>query len=167
MDIRFPNRRRGLAAARLAAALAAAVAFTAFANEPRAGAQGAACEQRSASTDPAACRQESGAAAQAGRQGDLTGANQPLERNGEVRCGALPSTEQVACRARLSGQGGDTTTTGSVQGGGILREHRETVEGPPGTPTGVGAAGAGAGAAGSGAAGGSSGSGAAGGQSGR
>ena len=144
--------RRHLFAGRFAASFAAALLVTgAWANDTaaRQGAAGstgqtAQCEQRSASTDPAACRQEAGAAQQARRQGDLTGAQQPLDQNALARCGALPAGEQAACRARIEGSG-QATSSGSVSGGGILREHREVVEAPPGTPTSAGAATVGAG----------------------
>lgn len=141
----IPARSIGRWASALACALAAGAASAEAASpaqrDGRSPADHGACEQRSASTDPAACRQEAGAALQAQRQGDLTGAQQPLERNALARCGALPAAEQEACHARLQGQG---RVSGSVRSGGILREHREVVQVPAGTPAEAAASSAGA-----------------------
>ena len=42
-----------------------------------------------------------------------------LQRNAFLRCDALAGDERVACVARIRGEG---TVSGSVAGGGILRE---------------------------------------------
>ena len=53
-----------------------------------------------------------------------------LERNAQVRCDALTGNEQAACVARMRGEG---TVSGSVSGGGVLRE-RATTEIVPSSP---------------------------------
>ena len=66
--------------------------------------------------------------AQAERQrGGLDAAQ--LEANAAARCDVLSGEEKAACRARVLGYG---STSGSVAGGGVLREV-ETVVMPPGS----------------------------------
>lgn len=47
-----------------------------------------------------------------------------LERNRFTRCEALPADDRDYCILRMKGEG---TVSGSVEGGGILRELRVTV----------------------------------------
>ncbi|MEO7339093.1 MAG: hypothetical protein ABIV63_21160, partial [Caldimonas sp.] len=51
-----------------------------------------------------------------------------LRRNAKDRCDALSGDERSDCVARMKGEG---TTSGSVAGGGILREKRTIVQGAP------------------------------------
>ncbi|SDN91572.1 hypothetical protein SAMN05216303_10113 [Rhodoferax sp. OV413] len=53
-----------------------------------------------------------------------------LLANAMARCEKLPPDDQTACRARMMGQG---NSSGSVAGGGILREYNQ-VEVVPATP---------------------------------
>ena len=80
--------------------------------------------------DRAACRREAGAARQAVRRGELTGASKPdYLRNALARCGSHPPAEREACERRVRGTG-DTTIDGSVYGGGLIRETVETIPAP-------------------------------------
>ncbi len=69
----------------------------------------------------AACVREVGAAAQAARAGALTSADAATyERNALARCEVFKTPQdQADCRARM---GSGAIVSGSVEGGGILRE---------------------------------------------
>ncbi|RZL65381.1 MAG: hypothetical protein EOP81_04855 [Variovorax sp.] len=76
--------------------------------------------------DRAACLREAGAARQeAGRNG-LTGASPAgYDANAMARCQLQPVAERADCEARLQGSttpGASTSTSGSVMGGGVIRE---------------------------------------------
>lgn len=76
--------------------------------------------------DRAACLREAGAARQeAGRNG-LTGASPAgYDANAMARCQLQPVAERADCEARLQGSttpGATTSTSGSVMGGGVIRE---------------------------------------------
>ncbi len=91
--------------------------------------QAANCDARQ---DTAACLREAGAARQEAARGGLT---QPgataANQNASARCQALPATERADCEARMQGTGsGTTTTSGSVMGGGVIRETVTTVPAP-------------------------------------
>jgi hypothetical protein len=58
----------------------------------------------------------------------LDNAGGQFEANAQARCAALAGEDKAACQARVLGFG---NTTGSVAGGGVLREV-ETVVMPPG-----------------------------------
>ena len=60
--------------------------------------------------------------ARRGRLQDETPAQ--LERNRYVRCEGLPVDDRDYCIRRMNGEG---TVSGSVEGGGVLRELRVTV----------------------------------------
>ena len=62
------------------------------------------------------------------KRGGLDNAQGQLDANAVARCDALTGEEKAACKARIMGFG---NTTGSVAGGGVLREV-ETVVLPPG-----------------------------------
>ncbi|MGA0609386.1 hypothetical protein [Caldimonas sp. KR1-144] len=79
----------------------------------------AACLSGRSSQDREACLREAGAArAEAAR---LAAGEDPAvyARNARLRCERLPPEDREACLARMDGRG---TTSGSVAGGGILRE---------------------------------------------
>lgn len=79
----------------------------------------AACFGGGSGQDRETCLREAAAArAEAGR---LTVAQDPAAyaRNARLRCERLPPDDREACLARMDGHG---TTSGSVAGGGILRE---------------------------------------------
>jgi hypothetical protein len=62
------------------------------------------------------------------KRGVLDNAGGQFDANAQARCAALTGEDKAACQARVAGYG---NTTGSVEGGGVLREV-ETVVMPPG-----------------------------------
>jgi hypothetical protein len=74
--------------------------------------------------DSVACRREAGAALQEARSGKLADANTSFESNKIARCAYLKGDDKEYCVRRMNGEG---TTSGSVEGGGILRELTVTV----------------------------------------
>lgn len=79
----------------------------------------AACLNGSSNQDRATCLKEASAALQeARRDGLATAAAARLAQNRLSRCNALPATDREDCIQRIE-QG---TTSGTAQGGGILRE---------------------------------------------
>jgi hypothetical protein len=80
----------------------------------------AACNRGQTAEDHATCMREAGAALQESRRGDLTNAGRTQKQeNAQARCDALTGSDRDACVARMHGQG---TVSGSVAGGGELRE---------------------------------------------
>jgi hypothetical protein len=69
--------------------------------------------------DQATCLREAGAARDAARQGELNDNGARYKHNAKERCDALTGDEAKDCVARMKGKG---TVSGSVEGGGILRE---------------------------------------------
>ncbi len=67
----------------------------------------------------AACLTSAGAALQAARAGQLDTGPHDYGANRVARCAPLPPTDRRDCMQRMDGAG---TTSGSVSGGGILRE---------------------------------------------
>ena len=88
------------------------------------------CNTGQTNQDKATCMREAGAARDEARRNRLTNANESYRQNETARCQALPIGERDECMLQMSGQ--NTTTRGSVGGGGVLRE--TTIE-VPGTPT--------------------------------
>lgn len=79
----------------------------------------AACDS-STILDRTACRREAGAARIEARRGTLGQENTDFEQNKMARCDVHKNAEERDyCLRRMRGEG---TTTGSVEGGGILRE---------------------------------------------
>lgn len=71
--------------------------------------------------DRAACLRERGAAAQTARQGGFPKMDEAqLRQNALARCARQPPADQAACEQRVLGTG-QTTFTGSVLGGGVIR----------------------------------------------
>jgi len=77
--------------------------------------------------DQATCLKEARNAQADKKRGVLEGGAQ-LDANAKARCDVLSGEDKAACQARMLGYG---STTGSVAGGGVLREV-ETVTMPPG-----------------------------------
>ena len=75
------------------------------------------------------CLKEAGAARDAARQGQLNDGDAKYRKNAKERCDALAGDDKRDCIARSKGSA-DTTESGSVKGGGILRE-TVTREAPP------------------------------------
>ena len=80
--------------------------------------EAAAC-RGTARQDRATCMREAGAARDETRRGRLADRGGPYDKNATQRCNALPDADRQDCMARMQGQG---TSSGSVDGGGILRE---------------------------------------------
>ena len=78
-----------------------------------------ACTDGTASEDRATCMKEAGAAKAEAQRGQLTNNGGNYDRNALQRCDALPGDQREACRLRIMGAG---TASGSVAGGGIVRE---------------------------------------------
>jgi hypothetical protein len=79
-----------------------------------------ACMHGATQQDRATCLLEARNAAYDKRRGLLNANNQGFEANQLARCQVLPSAEdKAACEARIRGQG---TVSGSVAGGGVLRQ---------------------------------------------
>ena len=111
----------------LALTLTAAVwcASSAMGASPSAEAQArfraemAVCNSGQSNQDPATCRTEARNALAEARRGGLTDAPGQYEKNSTQRCSALKDDDRSDCEARMRGQG---SSSGSVAGGGILRE---------------------------------------------
>lgn len=72
--------------------------------------------------DRAACLREAGAARQEGQRGGLTSpGGATVDANALARCENQPAADRAACEARVRGTG-DSSTRGSVMGGGVIRE---------------------------------------------
>ncbi len=92
----------------------------------------AACMSGQTSQDRATCLKEAGAALAEARRGNLSDGQGNLRRNAKDRCNALSGDERSDCMARMNGEG---TVSGSVGGGGILREKVTIVPAPSGGTT--------------------------------
>ncbi|MES2975402.1 MAG: hypothetical protein V4757_17430 [Pseudomonadota bacterium] len=104
-----------------AAFLAAPSAFAQSA-EQRYQAEVARCNAGQTQQDRATCLREAGAARDEARKGNLaTPASTDMARNATDRCKLQPAADQAACMQRIEGTG-VTTTQGSVEGGGVIRE---------------------------------------------
>lgn len=88
----------------------------------------AACMSGRTQQDQATCLREATNAAAAKRSGKLDNNGAQFEANARMRCEALAGQDRAACEARVMGYG---NTSGSVAGGGVVREV-ETVVVPAG-----------------------------------
>ena len=79
----------------------------------------AACNSGQSGQDRATCLKEAGAALVEARRGGLDDGRGQLEKNRLLRCDSQPPQDRDDCVRRMNGEG---TTSGSVEGGGILRE---------------------------------------------
>ena len=90
------------------------------------------CEAGRTQQDRATCLKEAGAAAEERKRNGL--ANPASARQNAVeRCKALPQKDQVDCLARIEGPTSpnqQVTTSGSVGGGGVIRETKTPTTGP-------------------------------------
>jgi hypothetical protein len=69
--------------------------------------------------DRSTCLREAGAARDEARRGQLGDGNANYRKNAKERCDVLTGDEQRDCVARAKGKG---TVSGSVEGGGVMRE---------------------------------------------
>jgi hypothetical protein len=132
--------RRGLRWLRLAAAatlLAGAASVLAApdraAVEERYLQERAVCERLGADQDRAACLREAGAARAQALEGALNDGAADHRENSLARCRMLQGDDRRDCLSRMSGAG---SVSGSVEGGGVLREYRTRERGAPGQPGG-------------------------------
>ena len=77
------------------------------------------CVSGRTAEDKSTCLREAGAAQQEARRGRLANASTDFEGNRLARCAYLSGADREYCARRMHGEG---TTSGSVEGGGILRE---------------------------------------------
>lgn len=83
------------------------------------------CDGNKATEARATCRTEAARALAQAKAGDLpSGSADTFARNERQRCDALKGEDRNGCLERADGRG---TTSGSVSGGGILRESTVTV----------------------------------------
>jgi hypothetical protein len=87
-----------------------------------------ACMTGKTQQDQATCLREARNAQADKKRGVLENTNGQVDANAANRCAVLTGEEQAACQARVLGYG---STSGSVAGGGVLREV-ETVVMPEG-----------------------------------
>ena len=73
--------------------------------------------------DRATCLREAGAALQESKRGGLTNEQAQLEKNRLARCDNQPAKDRDECIRRMN----EGTTSGSVQGGAVVRELRTVV----------------------------------------
>jgi hypothetical protein len=88
-----------------------------------------ACLSGKTQEDQATCLREARNAQADKKRGVLDNAGANFQANAVARCEVLAGEDKAACQARMMGYG---STTGSVAGGGVLREV-ETVVVPPGS----------------------------------
>lgn len=88
-----------------------------------------ACLSGRTQQDQATCLKEARNAQGDKKRGLLDNAGGRFEANAAARCDVLSGEDKAACQARMMGFG---STSGSVAGGGVLREV-ETVVVPPGS----------------------------------
>ena len=136
----FEARSRQLTLLTVAAALAGAFASaTVLAAEPVATDDAKArylkeranCETGNTAQDRATCLKEAGAALDEKKKGKLDNSGSPVA-NATDRCNVLPAKDKADCLARIVGPQGPNqrvTTSGSVEGGGVIRETTTTTPG--------------------------------------
>jgi hypothetical protein len=90
-----------------------------------------ACMSGKTQEDQATCLREARNAQADKKRGVLDNDSANFQANAVARCNALAGEDKAACQARMMGFG---NTSGSVAGGGVLREV-ETVVLPPGQST--------------------------------
>jgi hypothetical protein len=117
---------RRIARTAILAAGTALLCASAYAADPAGGG----CNPNEARNDPAACKRESGAAALEAKRGNLTSPGAAAGSNATDRCKALTGSERSDCVSRAAGS--STTSSGSVQSGGIVRETVTNI--PPAKP---------------------------------
>jgi len=101
------------------------------------------CETGHTSQDKATCLKEAGAALEEKKKGKLDNSGSPVA-NATDRCNLVPAKDKADCLARIVGPQSANqrvTATGSVEGGGMIKETTTTIPGaviiipPAPTPT--------------------------------
>ena len=101
------------------AAKAAAAPSSSSAAQTRYQQDRAVCLSGASNQDRATCLKEAGAARAEAQRGGLGDSTEPYSDNQRKRCDQLPGSQRQDCLARMQGQG---NVSGSVAGGGLLRE---------------------------------------------
>ena len=86
------------------------------------------CQAGNTQQDKATCLTEARSAHTVPKRSLTTATPSDLQANALQRCDVLNGDDKAACQARMQGQG---TSSGSVAGGGILREIHEVEVVPP------------------------------------
>ena len=101
------------------------------------------CETGQTAQDRATCLKEAGAALDEKKKGRLDNSGSPVA-NATDRCNVVPAKDKADCLARIVGPlapNQRVTATGSVEGGGVIKETTTTIPGaviviqPAPTPT--------------------------------
>ncbi|MDQ2778105.1 MAG: hypothetical protein M3Y32_00945 [Pseudomonadota bacterium] len=98
---------------------AAHAAGTDAAAQQRYKTETAACASKPDAESRKTCLKEAGAAKAEAGQGRLATPGADLAANAKARCDALPGDQRTTCLERMGSAG---VTSGSVEGGGVLRE---------------------------------------------
>jgi hypothetical protein len=85
------------------------------------------CMSGQSNQDQATCLKEAGAARDEARRGQLTEDGSAFHKNAKARCDVLSGDEKRDCISRAKGGG---MVSGSVGGGGVIRETVTTTVGP-------------------------------------
>ena len=133
----LPYHPHRVAAACAAGLLFGLATFSAMSAEPAASSDAKAryeqerarCLSGTSGQAQATCLKEAGAALDASRQGMLNDGNAKYRKNAKERCDVLTGDEQRDCMARMK-DASNTSESGSVKGGGILRETVTVVPAP-------------------------------------
>jgi hypothetical protein len=110
----------------LSVSLGSAFAATRVSNpeiEARYQRERAVCLSGRSSQDQVTCLREAVNAREAALRGQLDEGNTQYQRNAQARCEVMTGDERLDCLARIS----EGRVSGSVEGGGILREYRKVV----------------------------------------
>ena len=83
------------------------------------------CQSGESHQDRATCLKEASAAYGEARKGALSSNSADFTHNATQRCKAQPAADQEACVQRIIGPG---STSGSAQGGGIIRQTETKVQ---------------------------------------
>ena len=136
----FQPRSRQFRMLSVAAALAGACAgIPVFAADPVASddarslylKERANCETGNTAQDKATCLKEAGAALDEKKKGKLDNSGSPVA-NATDRCNLVPAKDKADCMARIVGPQSPNqrvTATGSVEGGGMIKETTTTIPG--------------------------------------
>jgi hypothetical protein len=87
-----------------------------------------ACKAGRTGEDEATCLREARNAHAERKRGGLDNSSGQFEANALARCSALKGDDKAACEARMLGHG---QVSGSVAGGGLLREIETVISPPP------------------------------------
>ena len=88
------------------------------------------CMTGTTGQDQASCLKSAGAAYESAKQGRLRDPNSDYRDNALARCKALPDADRADCESRVDGQG---SASGSVKGGGVIKETVTRNVNPSGT----------------------------------